>query len=108
MRRQILASFVQSLHEVVIIYLKKLFLKLLLCYYFGFVTRVLFDFGVVDNPLKQFLSFWKIQSQESHNTCGHGRSMTFLSFIAPVISNVAEQQISKEIDLHVLFKKPRF
>ena len=57
MRRQILASFVQSLHEVVIIYLKKLFLKLLLCYYFGFVTRVLFDFGIVDNPLKQFLSF---------------------------------------------------
>ena len=58
--------------------------------------------------LKQFLSFWKIQSQESHNTCGHGTSMTFLSFVAPVISNVAEQQISKEIDLHVLFKKPRF
>ena len=47
-----LSSFVQSLFELTIIYLKKLFLKLLLCYCFGFVTGILSDFGAVDNPVR--------------------------------------------------------
>ena len=47
----VLASFVKSLFEVVIIYLIMFLLNLLLCYYFGFVTRVVFDFGAVDNAV---------------------------------------------------------
>ena len=39
------------LFELVIIELNKLFLKLLLPYYFGLVAGIFLDFGGVDNPM---------------------------------------------------------